>query len=174
MKIFISHAYADRRLVGMFVNLLHLGMGVGEDEVFYSSQVGNIQNGDLFVQRILLELRRAKLTICIVSPSYLTSQFCIAEAGAALMQSTKGEAFDYLWPIPVFICMVPPIKPSDLTGIFLGRQVSDIFSRTTLAEIRARVREIRGSVNGDPTWETHLSSFVDSVCLNVSSETDLK
>jgi hypothetical protein len=42
-------------------------MDVPEGELFYSSRVGSIPNGELFVRRILLELRRAKLIISIVS-----------------------------------------------------------------------------------------------------------
>jgi len=169
MEIFVSHAHADTEIVERFVDLLQLGMGVREEEIFYSSRAGNIQNGEWFVEKILKRLSKADLIICVVSPAYLKSQFCIAEAGAALMRKIPGEMFEFRWPASVFICLLAPAKPEDLTGIFLGLQVSDILARTTLAELRGKVRDKRGEVNRDETWETQLTSFLNAARVNTST-----
>src|SRR5437868_3142324 len=110
MKIFISHADADRELASEFVELLQVGAGVPHHDIFYSSRDGDIPNGEFFVQRILRELNTSNRIIALLSRQYLKSRFCLAEAGAALARKTAGSASFYS-------LTVPPLRFRDLDGV---------------------------------------------------------
>ena len=54
MKVFVSHADADKQIALPFVDLLENGMGISD--AFCSSSRGAIPNGQFFVQHILSKL----------------------------------------------------------------------------------------------------------------------
>src|SRR4051794_18155350 len=115
MRIFISHAVVDRELASAFVDLLQLGIGINRNDLFFSSYAGSIPNGEYFVERILGELNRAGFVIAILSKAYFKSQFCVAEAGAALARKEQGQTAFYS-------LVVPPEQLTDLGGVLYARQ----------------------------------------------------
>src|SRR5579871_6867767 len=110
MKIFVSHADADKSLVTKFVDLLQLGIGVNHTDIFYSSQKGSVPNGDFFVQNIISELNTSDFVIALLSRSYFASHFCLAEAGAALSRKAAATC-------QFFSLVIPPARFSDLQGM---------------------------------------------------------
>jgi hypothetical protein len=152
MKIFISHATADKELAEKLVDLLRLGAGLSHDDIFFSSRDGDIPNGEFFVQHILNQLNEAKLVFCLVSESYFESKFCQAEAGAALARKTAGAAgFHAL--------AVPPVRFPDLDGILYGVQSGYVDDPRALDALR----DVIGSMAKPlptATWESKRESFL--------------
>jgi TIR domain len=129
MKVFVSHATADRELASKFVDLLQLGIGIDRAQLFFSSYPGSIPNAEYFVQHILKELNDSQLVIAILSHAYLKSQFCLAEAGAALARKEHGDSEFYS-------LVVPPEQVSDLGGVLYARQTGYITDDGSLDELR--------------------------------------
>lgn len=155
VKIFVSHAVADRELASKFVDLLQLGVGIARDQIFFSSYPGSIPNAEYFVQHILRELNNSQLVIAILSRAYFRSQFCLAEAGAALARKEQGHTDFYS-------VVVPPEKLSDLGGVLYARQTGYITDAGALDELRKVFREKLPSISDDPTWGDHARAFLQT------------
>lgn len=74
MKVFISHASANKDVVMKFADLLREVSG-NEIQVFCSSEAGTIRVGKDFVDVILTELRQSDLFIPIISKEYTKAVF---------------------------------------------------------------------------------------------------
>ena len=153
VKIFISHATADRELASKLVDLLQLGVGIARDQIFYSSYPGSIPNGEYFVQHILKELNDSDLVLAILSQAYFDSDFCLAEAGAALARKEQGVGGFYS-------LVVPPEKLSAMGGVLYGRQTGHITNPAALDELRKVLRDKCGSIADDPTWGHQQRGFL--------------
>jgi hypothetical protein len=117
MKVFVSHAVADRDIVLPFTKLVRATLGVedGDRDVFCSSLAGSIENGKDFVKEILRRLSSADITIAILSQRYFLSNFCLAELGAAIVKQLDGSA-------KFFSLIIPPTDFGDLGGVLAGLQ----------------------------------------------------
>jgi TIR domain/AAA ATPase domain len=62
-----------------------VGLWLGEDhhDVFLAPERHGIEIGELWEQRLYEELRKADAMVCVVTASYLLSDWCRAEVGAA-------------------------------------------------------------------------------------------
>jgi hypothetical protein len=154
MKIFVSHADADRVLATKFVEFLQLGAGLSHRNIFYSSAKGMIRNGESFVETIIAALNQADLVIALLSPSYLTSHFCLAEAGAALAKKKAG-ASDF------FSFVIPPATFADLDGMLLGTQSGSILDLPIHGHLKDRIQTdiARDHVPGSDTWDEKRQDF---------------
>ncbi len=103
--LFISHSTKDREKLQPFLDLLAIGMGINQDEIFCTLQKGTLATGENFMDKIKLELGDCKKVICFITPNYLKSISCLVELGAAWYQSGKV--------IPI---IVKPLKFSDLNN----------------------------------------------------------
>lgn len=139
MKIFISHAVRDRDLASKFVDLLQLGIGVARNQIFFSSYAGSIPNAEYFVQSILTELNGSDLVIAKLSRAYFKSEFCLAEAGAALAARERGE-------VKFYSLVVPPVEFGDLGGVMYARQTGLITTPGALEELRKVFRGLLSMV----------------------------
>lgn len=101
--LFISHSAVDREQVERFLDFLVLGMGIAREEIFCTSQNGALRPGAPFIQEIRKEMADCRQVLCLISPHYLRSKFCLAEMGAAWFQQDK------LLPI-----LIPPARYQDL------------------------------------------------------------
>ena len=133
MKLFISHADADKVLATKFVDFLRLGAGIPLRDIFYSSEKGAIRNGDFFVANIIDQLNAADIVIALLSKPYFASHFCLAEAGAALARQKAGAC-------SFFSFVVPPAKFSDLDGMLLGVQSGSIVDLPIHGEMKDRIQ----------------------------------
>jgi hypothetical protein len=79
---FLSHSTKDKNLVSEFMNLMRLGMNLGEQDIFCTSQDG-IRVGDSYIDVIRNNLNDAKIIIMLISKNYMESPFCLCEMGAA-------------------------------------------------------------------------------------------
>jgi len=86
------------------------GTGIPHCDIFCSSTEGNIPNGAFFVQHILEQLAAADLIVLVLSESFLNSEFCIAEAGAAQVRQLAKTA-------TLYTLIVSPIDFPDLDGV---------------------------------------------------------
>lgn len=163
VKIFISHATADRELASKFVDLIQLGVGVPREQIFFSSYPGSIPNAEYFVQHILKELNDSQLVIAILSHSFFRSQFCLAEAGAALARKEHGDAEFYS-------LVVPPEKLSDLGGVLYARQTGFINDASALDELRKVFREKFKNISDDPTWGHQQRAFLNTAAQLVNHQ----
>jgi hypothetical protein len=154
MKIFVSHAVDDRKLVKEFVDFIQLGAGLQRNEIFCSSLAGSIPNGAFFVQHILKELQAADLIICILSRSYFESEFCLAEVGAAQARRVAGSA-------TIYSLIVPPVTYADLQGVLYGVQSGSILKAQALGELRDILTAGRADFPGTPTWDENRDSFLE-------------
>ena len=163
MKTFVSHAAADRELASKFVDLLQLGVGIPREEIFFSSYPGSIPNAEYFVQHILKELNDSQLVIAILSHSFFRSQFCLAEAGAALARKEHGDAEFYS-------LVVPPEKLSDLGGVLYARQTGYVTDAAALDELRKVYRTKYKSISDDPTWGHQQRAFLKTAAQLVNHQ----
>jgi TIR domain len=175
-KLFISHAAADKRLVDKFVELLEIGVGIDGSDIFYSSQVGAIENGTKFVEKILTALNNADFVISILSPDYLKSQFCIAETGAAMARQAAGfsgaatvpgnmnPSGSPISPVRFFSLVLPPARFSEIGGVLHGVQFGSIKERAALTELRELLLATGvARPISETKWATKLENFIDDV-----------
>lgn len=115
-QLFISHSSIDKDIAQNLIDFFVLGMGIPRKEIFCTSQSGTLVSGDLFIERIRENLNGCQLIVCILSPNYLRSKFCLAEMGAAWLQTGK-----------IIPLLVPPLRYEDLNDTpLLGLQMSYI------------------------------------------------
>ncbi len=155
MKVFISYSLRDRELAAKFAKLLQLGAGVGvvDDDLFFSGDAGTIQNGTDFREQILLSLNSADMVVCLLSPSYFESTYCTAECGAALArkQAGKGEYMSFL---------VPPFEFSDLPQIVQGIQSGKISDSKALAALPVVIARSGTRTPGLQKWIQEVEDFL--------------
>lgn len=109
-KIFISHAWVDRKLADLLRDTLVLG-GIPGNRIFYSSsRATGIASGTDVRARLRTELKQAGLIIQLVSTSFLARPMCLLELGGA-------------WALekPTYPIVVPPLARSQAV-----EQIGDI------------------------------------------------
>lgn len=88
-KIFISHAYKDKRYIKLFVELLE-GIGLTNKEIFCSSIVGYMIPNDKNIYDYLKEeLNKNTKVLFVLSDNYYRSPACLNEMGATWVLSNN-------------------------------------------------------------------------------------
>jgi TIR domain len=137
--LFISYSHIDNRPWGagqrQWVSELHrelqtrLAQLVGRDVLVWRDE--KIAGSDLFDDRIIAELRRSRVFLCVMTPRYLQSEWCRREIGVFLDEALvdRGDARR-----PFFKVIKTPIDLRDQPGPaqrFLGfeffREVGEKF-----------------------------------------------
>jgi Histidine-specific methyltransferase, SAM-dependent/TIR domain len=155
-KVFISHASADRRLVDEFRDkIVHLGSGVGAQDVFYSSGPDTgVPSGEDLNAYVRRQARDARLVIVVLTPAFERSAYCIAELGAAWASSTPGALF----PIKV-----PAMSNMDLGGVLRGVAVRSMDDPAALDELHQRLVDAVGGQSNAQTWGNQRARWVDAL-----------
>ncbi len=97
--LFVSHASKDAPVVNDLLDLLQLGLGLKDKQLFCSSAPGmKVPPGEAFVDYIGGQASRSSAAILILSEAYLRSAFCMAELGAIWILA-KPQATLVLAPI---------------------------------------------------------------------------
>lgn len=112
MRLFVSHAVADKKLVDAVITLLEMGAGIPTDDIFCTSfEEQGIPPGADFSPYMRERLANAEAILAIVTPQYYDSPFCLCETGGA-------------WAIhKQFIpLLVEPVGYDDLRGALYGKQ----------------------------------------------------
>ncbi len=134
VRIFISHAVKDKELVEVFVDLLHLGIGIQPDDIFCSSLPGmNIPTGADFISHIKAQVTNPDVVLLIISTEFLKSQFCHQEVGASWALS-----------LPIYPIIVPPLDYADVRGVLTGIQMAKLGDKESLNDLRDDLTEKLG------------------------------
>jgi hypothetical protein len=152
--IFVSHAGADKELVDKFVDyILVLGCEVPKNKIFYSSRVStgvpSGQDLNSFVQK---QVADAAIVIAILTPTYQTRPYCIAELGAA------WSRIGHLFPVAV-----SGMQRSDLQGVLQGLVVRYLDDSAALDELHETVCTAVGSNPGVSNWNTYKAEWMAEV-----------
>ncbi|MBQ2634737.1 MAG: toll/interleukin-1 receptor domain-containing protein [Oscillospiraceae bacterium] len=160
MRIFISHASANKEVVKKFADLLeNLSTDIS---VFCSSQEGSIRVGKNFIETILGELDKSDLFIPVISKEYYESHFAMVELGTAcafLFQKYKKRGEAYIYPFAIY-----PIKKGyALAGTPIANlQAGEINNREDIRSFFNDLVENNG-IAKSPNINANISSFVFQV-----------
>ena len=151
MRLFISHAAADKTLVDAVITLLETGMGISSDDIFCSSfDEQGIPPGADFSPYMRERLQKAQAILAIVSPQYYESPFCLCETGGAW---ATEKTF-----IPL---LVEPVDFNDLRGALYGKQGLLITSPQKLDAMRDTLSFLGDSKT--TRWNRKKEEFVKSL-----------
>lgn len=106
MKVFVSHSSKDAELAkALSFFLKNLNMDI---DVFCTSILGVINQGEDFVQCIENGLQNSDVFIPLISKNYIESKYCLIELGYAYSKSISHKKNYYILPF-----CVPPITRSE-------------------------------------------------------------
>lgn len=150
-RVFISHAHEDRALGDSLVELLRLGADVSRQQVFYTSGNGTgVPPGTNFVDHIRGQLQNTVLVVQLLTPAFLSSQFCLCELGGIWVSDT-----------PTFPIAVPPVTHSDLRGILGNIQVEMLDNdRHAVDLLHDAVRTALGLNSDTASWNRQRAAFL--------------
>lgn len=162
-RLFISHCNLDKDIAQDLMDFFVLGMGIPRNEIFCTSLSGSLVTGDQFIERIRKNLEGCQLIVCILSPNYLRSKFCMAELGAAWLQTGK-----------IIPLLVPPLRYEDLNDTpLLGVQMSFINNEEKLFNLYDQLTDI-GIVQNRQSAEfsRQMKRFIKTFNINKLVEPD--
>jgi hypothetical protein len=141
--IFISHAAADRELANEFVDkIVRLGCNVPHESIFYTSGPDTgVPGGEDLNSYVRKQAGDAKLVIALITPTFQSRPFCIAELGSAW--SRVGNLF----PLAA-----PQLERTDLDGVLAGMTVREMTDESALDELHGRISEVVGRTTKAATW----------------------
>jgi hypothetical protein len=160
--LFLSHSTDDAALVDAFNRLMKDGAGLTTRQFFCSSSNSNISNGTLFVDTILQRLSDASVVVCLLSPAYFNSQFCIAEMGA-------GRVLNKKFPGTFYSLVIPPFTFPDVDkGMLHGVQTGHINDYKELDSLKERVDEqidlaSEGLASTPEAWDKAKRAFINAI-----------
>lgn len=106
MKVFVSHSSKDAEIAkSLSYFLKNMNMDI---DVFCSSILGVINQGEDFVQCIEGGLKNSDVFIPLISKNYIESKYCLIELGYAYSKSISCEKKYYILPF-----CIPPITRSE-------------------------------------------------------------
>jgi hypothetical protein len=152
--IFVSHASADKVLVDPFVDtIIRLGCNVQKESIFYSSgEDTGIPSGSTLNDYVRSKMEEVSLVVAIISPTFQTRPFCVAELGAAWSQVGK------LFPIAV-----PGLEHTDMQGVLTGLIVRYLSDSAALDELHDLVCDVLGVSPGARTWGRYKATWLTVV-----------
>ena len=151
--IFISHCHDDHEIVELLLAALQGGLGLGEDDVFATGQLGTtIDQGEYWLDVLKKRLQDAHLVIIIVTPAYLTSDFCMIELGALW----SGET-------PRIPLVVSPADFGNVGSVLGAMQLSKIDDPEAMNAMRDRVVELKQLTPDTSKWERERDVFLANI-----------
>ncbi len=150
-RIFISHAFKDKKLADAFVDFLVLGLNIKNSDFFCSSLEGlGIPTGKNFIDFIQDQLKGCKVVISLLSPNYYESRFCLCELGASWILSRTHY--------PIFI---PPLSFSDIEDVLRNNQMRMIDRGSDLDELKDELtKELRLKNIKSARWGSKKDQFL--------------
>ena len=150
-KIFVGHSGADHKYVDKFVNeILKLGCEVRVRDIFYSSLPDTgVPSGEDLNHYVRERVAEGSLVIAIITPAFQSSQYCVAELGAAW--SRAGNLLPLLGP---------NMERSDLEGVLNSVIIKPITDSAALDEVKQRVGRAVGHTSLDTTWGVHKEKWL--------------
>lgn len=96
-RVFISHSSADKGQVSPLVRLLasHFSLSFDNKEIICtSSPEADLENNCLFNEALKDAIKEADLSIVVISPNYIKSEYCLCELGAIWAASKEKFIFN--------------------------------------------------------------------------------
>ena len=152
--VFVSHAGADKVFIDSFVDdIIRLGCEVPKTSIFYSSGADTgIPSGSNLNAYVKEKVQDAKLVVAILTPSFQTRPYCVAELGAAWSRA------DLLFPIAA-----PGVERTDLQGVLKGLIVKYLDNSEALDELHEAVCRAVGTSPGAMTWNSYKAKWLSKV-----------
>lgn len=149
-RIFISHAKADEVLIDAFVDLLHVGLNLKQEDIFCTSLEGTgIPRGSNFVEFIKKTFKDSDFVIMVITAAYYESVFCLCELGATWIMGSDAMPF-----------LVPPLEYDDLKAVLVGVQAGCINDKRALNELRDRLLASKIASGATDKWESKRDTFL--------------
>jgi hypothetical protein len=146
--IFISHAAEDGQLVRLFLELLRVGFGIPDEQIFCTVVPGQISAGEDFIENIRAHLQSHAVFMPVFSTDFQASVFCMYELGAAW-------ALNKLM-VPIIL---PPVTTNDLGPLLHVRQSLDITEAADLDALRNQLaRYVKCNLSN--AWTTCRNKFL--------------
>jgi hypothetical protein len=108
-----------------------------------------VEEGKDFIATIKNELKGSHIVICLITPAYYESHFCIAELGAVW---ALGQNF--------FPILVPPHDYQDLTSVLQNTQVAKLDDKGALTRLYDRIVKLGIGKNKTDRWEVKRNAFL--------------
>lgn len=155
IQIFVSHASRDKALIDSFIkNILCLGFGISEEEIFYTSLNGmDIKTGDDFRGAIKDALSNSKLVFLIITSNYKMSEVCLNEMGAAWASDKK-----------VITLILDPIDFNSVGVILQPQQIGRLNDKATLHKLHDEVSDYLSlGKKSTSIWNGHVETFLSEL-----------
>ncbi|MBA2868867.1 ATP-binding protein [Methanococcus maripaludis] len=153
-KIFISHAYADKKYLKRFIELLE-GIGMDSNNIICSSIPGyDFEPGDDILDCIKSSISDNTLVLYVLSKNFKNSGYCLGEMGAAWVLSKET--------IPVII---PPFKSDEIKGFIPSSQKwMKINNREDLNSFKEKLENyFQMSPTKYNLWESKRDTFIQNM-----------
>lgn len=126
-EIFISHAEKDKKIIGLFLDLiLSNGLNISIDHIFCTSIDGTeITSGENWRKEIQSSIAAAKINFIIISPNYKESEMCMNEMGAIWMTNSK-----------VITLIIEPINYKTVGILLEPTQIEKLLNEESLDRIK--------------------------------------
>ena len=153
-RIFISHAAADQPLVDEFVDdIVRLGCAVPSDAICYTSGPDTgVPSGSNLNTYVRDHVASVGLVIALITPTFQTRPYCIAELGAAW--SRVGQLFP--------LC-APGTTGATMDGVLDGMIVRPMDDAGALDELHDRICAVLDQPTGAPTWGKYRAKWLRHV-----------
>ena len=154
IRIFVSHASADKEIVSSFVNsVIILGAGVPKECVAYTSDAGlGVSPGENIPGFIKENILSANLVLLMISDNYRGSEVCLNEMGAAWALEKR-----------VVQILLPDVSFSRLGWLLSLDKAIKIADSTCLDSLGDVISEIKGSALKMTTWNRHKDDFLRGI-----------
>lgn len=161
MRLFISHAGKDKKIVTEFVELLY-SMGLTSDDMFCSSipELG-IPFGNNIYQYLRNLIDGEEIcTFFMLSENYYNSPDCLNEMGAVWVKQKEYVTF-----------LLPGFKSSQIRGVIDPRDIAIEFEEKN--DLRKKLNDLKEKIQKDfqlninvNRWEFCRERFINSIFVN--------
>jgi hypothetical protein len=148
-RLFVSYATPDKDLAYAITDLLQLGCDLADGQIFSTARPGTIEAGTLFVETIRDALVDSAMALCVLTPGYFESEFCLAELGGVWANDLRH--------VPL---VVPPVTFAELDGVQLGRQGLRLDRESDLDTLRDQIAEVFGRLIPTARWSSRRDDFL--------------
>lgn len=154
IKFFVSHASADKEMVGSFVEkILVLGTGIPKECVAYTSDAGlGVPPGDNIPQYIKNNISSADLVLLMISENYRKSEVCMNEMGAAWALEKKMVQI-----------LLPNVTFDKLGWLLSLDKALKITDSDCLDSLGDTISEIYGTKFKFSIWNKHKNNFLSQI-----------
>ena len=154
-KLFISHAYADERIVSLFVDyILVAGSGVKLEDIVYTTREDTgVVNGEDIPSAIKNGIKESRIFVMMVSEPYRKSEVCLNEMGAAWMDNDIMRK----------IILLPDVGFDRIGWLMHLNKASSVLDSSALDMIHDQVREAMSTSNLTATWNRNKELFIQKV-----------